>query len=186
MRREPPSFSFAARGEVCCEAAPCAGRAPCAAGVRRAPCAVRRHKKMLCTRRPDPKLCNWVRTRTRGGLPNSLGCSLDRFPFASRKCHQMSSKEHMQLGWVVCLSVLSTSPGHPTAGRCGRVVVVLPLLLYSPCASSAFGWGSKPPSRSALAPVGSSPGLVLSPVTALQFSRLASLKQLLPNRNQYE
>jgi hypothetical protein len=30
--------------------------------------------------------------------------------------------------------------------------------VYSPCASSAFDWGSNPPSRSALAPVGSSPG----------------------------
>jgi hypothetical protein len=48
--------------------------------------------------------------------------------------------------------------------------------LYSPCASSVFGWGSKPPSRSALAPVGSSPGLVLSQVTALQFSRFAQFQ----------
>jgi hypothetical protein len=39
--------------------------------------------------------------------------------------------------------------------------------LYSPCARSAFGWGSKPPSRSALAPAGSSPGLVLLPVAVL-------------------
>jgi hypothetical protein len=41
----------------------------------------------------------------------------------------MPSKEHMQLGWVARW-VLSTPPGHPTAGRCGRrVVPVLPLLL---------------------------------------------------------
>jgi hypothetical protein len=81
----------------------------------------------------------------------------------------------MQLGWVVRW-VLSTPPGHPVAGRRGRVVPVLPSSLaplYSPCASSAFDWGSKPPSRSALAPVESSPGLVLSPVTVLQFSRFA-------------
>jgi hypothetical protein len=45
-----------------------------------------------------------------------------------RKCHQMSSKEHIQLDWVVRW-VLSTPPGHPTAGRCVRVVPVLPLLL---------------------------------------------------------
>jgi hypothetical protein len=36
-------------------------------------------------------------------------------PPSVRKCHQMSSKEHMQLGWVVRW-VLSTPPGHPTAG----------------------------------------------------------------------
>jgi hypothetical protein len=48
-----------------------------------------------------------------------------------RKCHQMPSKEHMQLGWVVRW-VLSTPPGHPTAGRrCGRVVPVP--ASYYPC-----------------------------------------------------
>jgi hypothetical protein len=40
----------------------------------------------------------------------------------------MSSKEHIQLGWVIRW-VLSTPPGHPTAGRCVRVVPVPPLLL---------------------------------------------------------
>jgi hypothetical protein len=115
----------------------------------------------------------------RGSVPNFLGCSLG----PSRS--QVPSKEHIQLGWVVRW-ILSTPPGHPAAGRCCRVVPVPPLLLctlYSPCASSAFDWGSKPPSRSALAPVGSSPGLVLSPVTALQFSRFAPLAQLRPNRD---
>jgi hypothetical protein len=46
-----------------------------------------------------------------------------------RKCHQMSSKEHIQLGWAVRWPVLSTPLGHPAAGRCVRVVPVLPLLL---------------------------------------------------------
>jgi hypothetical protein len=67
-----------------------------------------------------------------------------------RKCHQMSSKEHMQLvqvGWVVRW-VLSTLPGHPTAGRCGRVVPVPPLLLCTRLAARArpsVGGQSPPP-----------------------------------------
>jgi hypothetical protein len=106
--------------------------------------------------------------------------ALGPFPFAgvSVISHQMPSKEHMQLGWVVRW-VLSAPPGHPAAGRCGRVACrasasasLAPL--YSPCASPAFDRGSKPPSRSALAPVGSSPGPVLSPVTALQFQPVCS------------
>jgi hypothetical protein len=119
------------------------------------------------------------------------------------------SKEHildtstLQLGWVwvarwplaVGSLVLSTPrpPDHPAAGwaGCGRVVPV-PVAtsahlapLYSPCASSAFGWGSKPPSRSALAPVESSPGLVLSPVTALSkpaVTRSLPFRAMAPNR----
>jgi hypothetical protein len=74
--------------------------------------------------------------------------------------------------------------GHPTAGRCCRVAcrASTPRApLYSPCASSAFGWGLKPPSRSALAPVESPPGLALWPVSALKFSRFAPLTQLRPN-----
>jgi hypothetical protein len=59
------------------------------------------------------------------------------------------STEHVQLGWVVgrpssvgSLVVLSTPPGHPTAGRCVATcrasISLAPL--YSPCcASSAFG-----------------------------------------------
>jgi hypothetical protein len=67
--------------------------------------------------------------KSRGSLPNSLGCSLGP-SLPVRKCHQMSSKEHMQLGWAVRWD-LSTHPGHPTAGRCGRVVPVLPLSVSS-------------------------------------------------------
>jgi hypothetical protein len=62
-----------------------------------------------------------------------------RFPLPVRKCHQMSSKEHIQLGWVVRW-VLSTPPppgGHPAAGRCGRVVPV-PSLLLLPMAAAAL------------------------------------------------
>ena len=44
--------------------------------------------------------------------------------------------------------------------------------LYSPCASSAFGWGSKPNSRSAPAPVESSPG----PRTHCPFNRVFILE----------
>jgi hypothetical protein len=70
----------------------------------------------------------------RGALPNSLGCSLDPFPFASAINHQMPhviKRAHATRrpgGWVVRW-VLSTPPGHPAAGWCGRVVPVPPLLL---------------------------------------------------------
>jgi hypothetical protein len=70
-----------------------------------------------------------------GELQAGVGLCSTQFPGVLvgpppvRKCHQMLPKEHMQLGWVV-LWVLSThTPGHPTAGRCGRVVPVPPLLL---------------------------------------------------------
>jgi hypothetical protein len=75
-----------------------------------------------------------------------------------RKCHQMASKEHIQLGWVVRW-VLSTPPGPPHGWAvfpCRASTSLAPL--YSPCASLAFGWGSKLLSRSALAPVESPPG----------------------------
>jgi hypothetical protein len=77
----------------------------------------------------------------RGSLLSFLGCSLDPPTFASAiKCHQKSTSNSAGS------SVGSLAPplGHPTAGRCVRVVPVLPLLLclYSPCASSAFDWGS--------------------------------------------
>jgi hypothetical protein len=61
-------------------------------------------------------------------------------------------------GWAVCTCRASTS--------------LAPL--YSPCAISAFGWGPKPPSRSALAPVGSSPGPALSPVSVIDFQPVCS------------
>jgi hypothetical protein len=134
--------------------------------------------------RPQPPAasCRLPVPARRGALPNFLGCSLGPFPFAIRKCHQMSSKEHMKLGWVVRW-VLSTPPGHPTAGRCGRVVPVLPLLLCTRPARaqpSVGGPPPPPPSRSALAPMESSPGPVLSPVTVLQFSQFVLVAHLKP------
>ncbi len=61
-----------------------------------------------------------------------------------RKCHQLSSKEHIQLGWVVRW-VLSTPPGHPAAGRCVRVVPVLPLLLCTRPARARPSVGGQSP-----------------------------------------
>ena len=61
-----------------------------------------------------------------------------------RKCHQMSSKEHIQLGWVVRW-VLSTPPGHPAARRCVRVVPVLPLLLCTRPARARPSVGGQSP-----------------------------------------
>jgi hypothetical protein len=89
-----------------------------------------------------------------------------------RKCHRMSSKEHIQLGWVVRW-VLSTPPGPPRGWAvctCRASTSLAPL--YSPCASSAFDWGSKPHSRSAPAPVESSPG----PLTHCPFHRFFILE----------
>jgi hypothetical protein len=78
---------------------------------------------------------------TQHPTPNSPGgggarwtpLPVPRSPFAVRKCHQMPSKEHMQLGWVARW-VLSTPPlgRHLAAGRCGRVVPgAPPLLLFA-------------------------------------------------------
>ena len=61
-----------------------------------------------------------------------------------RKCHQMSSKEHIQLGWVVRW-VLSTPPGHPAARRRVRVVPVLPLLLCTRPARARPSVGGQSP-----------------------------------------
>jgi hypothetical protein len=58
------------------------------------------------------------------------------------------------------------APAYPVRGGGNRTASGILAPLYSPCASSAFGW-SKSPSRSALAPVESPPGLVLSPVAVL-------------------
>jgi hypothetical protein len=112
-------------------------------------------------------------------------CCLGPFPFVSAiKCHQKSTCNSAGS------SVGSLAPPratHPAAGRCGRVVPVLPLLLCTrpaPCARPAcLRLGVKaPPSHSALDPVGSSPGLALSPVTALQFSRFAHRDSCLQTR----
>ena len=80
--------------------------------------------------------------------------------FASAiKCHQKSTSNSAGS------SVGSLAPPRATP-RLGGVYVdrastsLAPL--YSPCASWAFDWGSKPNSRSAPAPVESSPGPVLS------------------------
>jgi hypothetical protein len=66
-------------------------------------------------------------------------------PLPVRKCHQMPSKEHIQLGWVVRW-VLSAPPGPPRGWAvrpCRASTSLSPL--YSPCASSAFDWGVKAP-----------------------------------------
>jgi hypothetical protein len=131
---------------------------------------------------PRPQL--GARRRTPGGqgvqfpIPNSnsLGCSLGPFPFASAiKCHQKSTCNSAGSS-VGFLSHKPPAPPAPTAGRCGRVVPV-----YFPCSfvlaprAPALRLGVKSPlHRSALAPVGSSPELVLSPVTALHFSPVCS------------
>jgi hypothetical protein len=90
-----------------------------------------------------------------------------------RKCHQMSSKEHIQLGWVVRW-VLSTPPGHPTAGRCVRAVPVLPLLLCTRPARARPSIGGQSPTP-APRQLPWSPPRAWRPrrLAALQFSRFA-------------
>jgi hypothetical protein len=85
---------------------------------------------------PGPRGC-------RGG--QGVSPQFPGVPLPVRKCHQMSSKEHIQLGLVVRW-VLSTPPGHPTAGRCGLVVPVLPLLLCTrPARARPSVGGQSPP-----------------------------------------
>jgi hypothetical protein len=79
-----------------------------------------------------------------GAYLNSPGCSLDPPPFASAtKCHQKSSANSAGSS----VGSLSPPPGHPTAGRCGRVVTVPPLLLCTRPARArpSIGGQSPPP-----------------------------------------
>jgi hypothetical protein len=85
-------------------------------------------------------------------LPNSKfqfpGMLVGPLPTA-RKCHQMPSKEHMQLGWVVRW-VLSTPPSHPAAGRPVRPCSASTSLahfysLLAPRAPAALRLGIKAP-----------------------------------------
>jgi hypothetical protein len=110
------------------------------------------------------------------------------------KCHQppgaiknQKSTSNSVGSWVVrwVLSTPPRPPGHPAAGRCVCACRASTSLaaLYSPCATSAFDWGQKPHSRSAPAPVGSSPGLVIWPVSALEFLLVGISTQLRPNRD---
>jgi hypothetical protein len=108
-------------------------------------------------------------TQTQGGSSQFPGVLVGT-PHV-RKCHQMSSKEHIQLGWVVRW-VLSTPPGHPAARRCVRVVPVLPLLLCTRPARARPSIGGQSPTpapRQLPWSVESSPALVISPVSVLRF-----------------
>ena len=96
-------------------------------------------------------------------------------PLPVRKCHQVSLKEHMQLGWVARW-VLSAPPGHPTAGRCVlcvRVVPVLPLLLCTRPARARPSVGGESPTPAPRQLPWSPPRLALA-VTALEKSSLYS------------
>jgi hypothetical protein len=108
----------------------------------------------------------------RGSLLNSLGCSLDPPAFASAiRCHQKSTSNSAGSSVGSLVLSLSTPPGHP-APRGSAVCAcrasstpVLPLLLCTRPARarpSVGGQRPTPNSRSAPAPVESSPGLVLS------------------------
>jgi hypothetical protein len=95
--------------------------------------------------------------------------------FASAiKFHQKSTSN--SAGSSVGSLALSTPPGHPTAGRCVRVVPVPPLLLCTRPARarpSIGGQSSTPAPRQLPWPVESSPGLVLSSAVTGDFEQFA-------------
>ena len=90
----------------------------------------------------------------------------------------------MQLGWVVRW-VLSTPPGHPTAGRCGRVVPVLPLLLCTRPARARPSVGGQSPTPAPRQLPWSPPRGPERTVRLIGYRHSdclrGSLKQLLPN-----
>jgi hypothetical protein len=105
-------------------------------------------------------------------------------PFASAiKCHQKSTSNSAGSS----VGSLAHTPGHPTAGWCGRVVSVLPLLLCTRPARARLSVGGQSPPpvlrASSLAPVESSPGLVLSSTVTGDFRAVGSLSHLAPNRD---
>jgi hypothetical protein len=98
------------------------------------------------------------------------------------------SKEHIQLGWVVRWGVLSTPPGHPTAGRCVRVVPVLPLPLCTRTARARPSIGGQSPTPAPRQLPWSPPRayriLVLSSTVTGDFRPAGSLSSLeAPNRD---
>jgi hypothetical protein len=110
-------------------------------------------------------------------FPGALVGPPPPFAISAIECHQKSTPN--SAGSSVGSLVLSTPPGHPATGRCVRVraVPVPPLLLCT----RVVDWGSKPHSRSAPAPVGSSPGLVLSSAVTGDFRAVGISRQLTPN-----
>jgi hypothetical protein len=116
-----------------------------------------------------------LRSHCRGSLLHFLGCScLDPPTFASAiKCHQKSTSNSAGS------SVGSLAPPPRATPRLGGVYVscqYLPcsfVLCTRPARARPSIGGQSPNSRSAPAPVESSPGLVLWPVTVLEFCSLA-------------
>jgi hypothetical protein len=108
-----------------------------------------------------------------GALLNSLGCSLDPPPpFASAiKCQQKSTSK---AGAGSSGGSLAHTPGHPAAGRCVRVVPVLPLLLCTRPARPRPSTGGQSPTP-APRQLPWSPPRAWHPrrLAALQFSRFA-------------
>jgi hypothetical protein len=98
---------------------------------------------------PEARGYHTYMSSSRGSLPNFLGCSLGPSPFASAiKCHQKSTAHATRLGRPLSVGSLAPSPGHPAAGRCGRVVPVLPLLLCTRPARARPSFGGQSPRTS--------------------------------------
>jgi hypothetical protein len=89
----------------------------------------------LTPRRPNrvaqPFLLFAPAGRTSGDL-SSISWGARWTPPHVRKCHQMSSKEHMQLGWVI-LWVLRTAPPRATPRLGGAALRPLPLCTFAIC-----------------------------------------------------
>jgi hypothetical protein len=96
-------------------------------------------------------------------------------PLPVRKCHKISSRGHMQLGWVVRW-VLSTPPGPPHGWAAAVSCQYFPCSFVLALRELGLRLRINAPSRSALAPVESSPGPVLLPVTVLQFQHKVSCR----------
>jgi hypothetical protein len=138
-----------------------------------ASCQLSAHMTYKHTRKLKPK----TGPEISGGLsPNSWGAR-----WAPSRS-QVPSKEHMQLGWVVHWVLSPPTPGPPRGWAvrpCRASTSLAPL--YSPCASSAFGWGPKPPLPFRASSRGVLPGAdalagYRTPIQPVCFTKAAALK----------
>jgi hypothetical protein len=108
-----------------------------------------------------------------GGL-SSISWGARWTPPPVRKCHQMSSKEHIQLGWVVRWVLIAPSRATPRLGGVYVSCQYFPCSIVLALRDLGLRLGVKAPLPLRASSRGVLPGArVLSPVTVLQFSRFA-------------